>query len=223
MEKYDNLTVLGTSHISTDSVKVIENFIEKNKPFIIAVELDSRRLEGLLAESKFSFKGAFEMGLGAFFIGLIGSWIQKKLGNIVNVKPGSDMLKAVEMAKKYNLKLALIDQDARTTLKKLVKNFSWKEKGNLLYDLTLGMVFRKKPMKSFGLKKVPSGKLIQELLEIIRGRYPSIYNVLIEERNYVMSKNLYKLMSKYPDKKILAVVGAGHEEGIFEIIKGIKA
>ena len=85
------------------------------------------------------------------------------------------------------------------------------------------MVFRKKPMKSFDLKKVPSGKLIQELLEIIRGRYPSIYNVLIEERNYVMSKNLYKLMSKYPDKKILAVVGAGHEEGIFEIIKGIKA
>jgi len=105
MEKYDNLTVLGTSHISTDSVKVIENFIEKNKPFIIAVELDSRRLEGLLAESKFSFKGAFEMGLGAFFIGLIGSWIQKKLGNIVNVKPGSDMLKAVEMAKKYKTDL----------------------------------------------------------------------------------------------------------------------
>jgi pheromone shutdown-related protein TraB len=222
MEKLDNLTIIGTSHISEESVGLIEKFIEKNKPSIVAVELDKRRLDGLLTESKFNFRGIFEMGLGAFLVGLIGSWIQKKLGNIVNVKPGSDMLKAVEMAKRYNLKLALIDQDARVTLKKLVKNFSWKEKRHLAYDLTLGLIFKPKKIKGFDIKKVPPKNLINELLEIVKGRYPTIYNVLIEERNYIMSKNLYKLMTRYPDKQIFAVVGAGHEERIIEMVKGIK-
>ena len=219
MRNHKNLTILGTSHISKDSVNFIENFVEKNKPDVIAVELDNRRLGAMLSESKMSFKDIFNLGVGPFLLGLVGSWIQKKLGNIVKVKPGSDMLKAVEMSKKYKLKLALIDQDARITLKKLVKSFSWKERGRLTYDLTLGLIFRKKYVKGFDIRKVPDSKLIKELLEVVKKRYPSVYNVLIEDRNHVMSKNLYKLMTSYPDKKIFAVVGAGHEEGIIEEIK----
>ena len=98
MKTYQNLTILGTSHISKESVELIGSFVGKNKPEIIAVELDKRRLVGLLSESRMNFKDIFEWGVGPFLIGIIGSWIQKKLGNIVNVKPGSDMLKAVERA-----------------------------------------------------------------------------------------------------------------------------
>ena len=57
------------------------------------------------------------------------------------------------------------------------------------------------------------------MISLIRTNYPGVYKVLIEERNEVMAKNLYNLITKYPDKKIFAIVGAGHEEDILKIIR----
>ena len=47
MQRYKNLYVLGTSHISIDSINQVTSFIEENKPEIIAIELDRRRLQAL--------------------------------------------------------------------------------------------------------------------------------------------------------------------------------
>ena len=43
--------------------------------------------------------------------------------------------------------------------------------------------------------------------------------MLVEERNNVMAANLRKIMQRYPDKKIVAIIGAGHEEELLELIK----
>ena len=56
-------------------------------------------------------------------------------------------------------------------------------------------------------------------MEKVRKRYPNVYKVLIEERNHVMAKNLKKIIENNKDKKILAIVGAGHEEEILKLIK----
>ena len=69
------------------------------------------------------------------------------------------------------------------------------------------------------MTKVPSKKIINELVEKVRKRYPNVYKVLIEERNHVMAKNLKKIIENNKDKKILAIVGAGHEEEILKLIK----
>ena len=53
----------------------------------------------------------------------------------------------------------------------------------------------------------------------VKTRYPNFYKILIEERNDVMAHNLIRLMKKDPDKKILAIVGAGHEDELIRIIK----
>jgi len=64
--------------------------------------------------------------------------------------------------------------------------------------------------------------VVDKLIKEVKKRYPNLYRVLIEERNQIMASNLYELMSLNPDKKILAVVGAGHEKDIIKIIKEIK-
>jgi pheromone shutdown protein TraB len=56
-------------------------------------------------------------------------------------------------------------------------------------------------------------------MEQMRDRYPNLYYVLVEERNHVMAKNIYSIMSKNPEKKILAVIGAGHEKEMMKLIK----
>jgi pheromone shutdown protein TraB len=43
--------------------------------------------------------------------------------------------------------------------------------------------------------------------------------VLVEERNRIMGLKLHALMENHPDKRILAVIGAGHEEELLSLIK----
>ena len=83
-----------------------------------------------------------------------------------------------------------------------------------------GLISRKKdPLLNFNLSEVPEKKIIKMMILKIKTRYPNIYDVLIKERNYFMARKLKKIMSLNPNKKILAVVGAGHEEDIMKILK----
>ena len=146
---------------------------------------------------------------------MLGSYIEKKLGKIVNVAPGSDMKKAVETAYKIKAKIALIDQDIKITLKNLSRKIDRKEKIKFFMDLIKALVGKGKV--KFDLKKVPSSELVRKLTNKVKKEYPNVYKVLIEERNQVMGKYLYRLVQDYD--KVVAVVGAGHEEDIIKEIK----
>ena len=218
MEHYKNLTIVGTSHISPESVKLVERIILDEQPEIVALELDKLRFASLISGKKKKLKLADikSFGLKLFLINFIGAWLEKKLGELVGTPPGSEMLKAVQTAKKIKCDIALIDRDIRITLKRLLKNLTWREKLKFPWDIIKGLILRK-PIVKFDLRKVPSNKIIETLLKKVKKDYPSFYQVLIEERNVVMSQNLYKLMSL--NKPIVAVIGAGHEKEILRLIK----
>ena len=216
---YRNLTIIGTSHIAKQSLDDVENAIVEGKPDIIALELDRRRLYSLFKKpGKIRIYDIKRVGIKGFIFALIGAWAEKKLGKIVGVAPGSEMKKAVKLARKKDIKIALIDQDIEITLKRFSKSLTWREKWNFIVDVVKA-VFAKKKVIEFDLTKVPSKEIIKKLVGKVKERYPNIYNVLIVERNYVMAENLRKIMEAYPDKKILAIIGAGHEDDILELVK----
>jgi len=228
MIKYKQLTLIGTSHIAEQSIQEVRSAVEAEKPGIIAIELDKKRLAGLLDKShkRLKLKEIFRLGVKAYLFILIASYIQKKLGRIVGVDPGSEMLEAVKLANKTKSQLALIDQDITITLYKFSKAFTWKERWNFFVDILKGLFFKKNQIKELGIDtfditKVPSKKVIAKLLKNVKMRYPSLYKVLIHDRNIVMAKNLVALFKKFPNEKIIAVVGAGHEDEIIKIIKKI--
>lgn len=218
MRRYNNLTVIGTSHIAIESVKLVEKVILAEKPGIVALELDRLRFASLVSKKKkkLRLRDIKQLGLKGFLINLVGAWIERKLGELVGTPPGSDMLKAAQTAKGIGADIALIDQDVRITLKKLSKAVTWKEKLRFVWDIMKGFVVRK-PIVKFDLRKVPSEEVIEKLVGKVKRGYPSFYKILVEERNDVMSKSLYKLMSL--NKSIVAVVGAGHEKDIVRLIK----
>jgi len=69
------------------------------------------------------------------------------------------------------------------------------------------------------LRKVPKKKVIKQIMLMLKKSYPGTYDVLVEQRNHYMADRLKQLMQIYPDKKIVAIVGAGHEEGIMELVR----
>jgi len=103
-------------------------------------------------------------------------------------------------------------------LKRFSESLTWKEKWNFVADI-FKAVFGRKKVITFDLTKVPSKKTIKNLVTQLKDRYPNIYKVLIKERNDVMATNLKNIMDNNQDKKILAIIGAGHEEDILNLIK----
>jgi len=213
-----NLTLYGTSHISKDSVEGVRKIIEEDKPDIVCLELDRNRFMGLNDNSKkrISIKEISRLGFKGFIFAAVGSYVQRKLGNIVKTDPGSEMKEVVKLAKKNRFKIMLIDRDIRTTLKRFSKAWKIKDTFVLIKEFFMGF-FKKKELK-FKLSEVPSEEVIDELILEVKNKFPAIHQVLIEERNKYMSVNILRIMHQFPEAKVLAVVGAGHKKGMLEIL-----
>lgn len=218
--KYKNLTVLGTSHIAKQSLDQVRSTIKEEDPDIIALELDPKRLYALVSgkKRKPQLKDIKRIGLKGYVLNQIGAYIEHRLGRMVGVKPGSEMTLAFNLAKKGNIKVALIDQDIEITLKRLSRSLSFKEKLNFVLDILKAVFLRKKEV-DFDLTTVPTEELIKKMMSKVRKRYPNFYKVLVKDRNRHMARKLAGLMLYYPDQKILAIVGAGHVKEIVSLTR----
>lgn len=225
---YRKLTLIGTSHIARQSLNEIELAFQQHVPGIVAVELDRRRLHSLMSDdkSKVGLGDIARIGFKGYLFAVIGGWLQRKLGSVVGVMPGSEMKLAVQLAVKSGAKVALIDQDIEITLRKFSQRLTWKEKFRFVGDMFKSVFFKKKAMAELGLKgdkidlsKVPDKELVRKLIGQLEKRYPNVYDVLVRQRNKIMANNLAKLIHKFPEENILAVVGAGHEEEMLRMVK----
>jgi pheromone shutdown-related protein TraB len=218
MLQFKNITIIGSSHIAKSSVEEIERAFHSLKPEIVAVELDRSRLEALLSDAKpsYSIRLVREIGIKGYLFAIIGSFLQKKLGSVVGMRPGSDMLCAATVARDNKAKIALIDRDIRITLSRLSKNIRFKEKMNFVIDL-LKSPFSKKI--KINLNDVPEKKLIAQMMALLKKRYPGVFKVLVTERNQFMAERIVAIAANHPEEKMLVVIGAGHENELLELIK----
>jgi pheromone shutdown-related protein TraB len=220
--KVNNVIIISTSHVAKESVEKVRKTIESEKPGIVAVELDHKRLHALFSpQKKIPLTMIKRVGFKGFLFLVIGRWAQQRIGKLVGVVPGAEMREAVMAAKRINAKVALIDQDIEVTMRRFSKAMSGKEKLRMLKELLLAMLGRgeTKKLADFDLSKVPASRLIKDVMAYMKKNYPNLYRILVEERNIVMATNIAKLIKMEPDKKIVAIVGAGHGEGLIERLK----
>lgn len=219
MHIYKNLFVIGSSHISEQSIIQVKEGFKEISPDFVAIELDERRAASLFERKKPNkFLLLKMLGLPGFVFYIIGELIQKNLGKIVKIEPGSEMKTAILQAKENNKGVVFIDRDIQITLTRFSKYFKKRELIKMVFDIFFG----KKEKMNFDLRKVPSPEFIDMALKEVKTRYPSIYRILIEERDVYMSQRLYALSKTFPDKKILVVVGAGHIKGILENLEKLE-
>lgn len=211
------VSFIGTSHIAEQSVRNIKQSFLSLDPDIVAIELDKRRFQALFSEEKPSYSPRLitKIGFAGYLFAVIGGSLQKKFGRMVGMQPGADMKQAAILAGTNKKQLLLIDQDISITLKKLSKTLTRKEKWRFISDILFGWAKKQEKVK-INLNDVPQEELINKLLVQLKGRYPSFYKVLVEDRNKHMARNLAVYSHEHPDKHILAVIGAGHEQGLKE-------
>ncbi|MBS3166699.1 TraB/GumN family protein [Candidatus Woesearchaeota archaeon] len=217
----NRLIIIGTSHIALESFNEVKSKIEEISPDIIALELDGDRFHSLLNPVK-TRPSPFKIGLKFWIINSIGAFIEKKLGKRAGLEPGAEMKIAIKLAKEKNIKISLIDQPIQITFSRLLKNLTLKEKFNFVIEF-LKIPFipfvKKTRLLKLDLKKVPSSEIISLLMVEVKKKFPTIYEVLINERNIYMANRLKLLRQYHPDAKIIAIVGAGHKKGIELLLK----
>ncbi len=218
--KYQNLTVIGTSHIAEDSVRKVTETITAEKPSIVAVELDHARLHALLSEEKPKFSLAMLkiMGATGFVFFAIAGFLQKRLGKLIGAVPGQEMKTAVQVAQQNKIRIALIDQPLSITMNNLSRISAW-EKLRLVRDLVLGTAGIGAEKIRFDLAKTPSSRFVEMAMKKLKEKYPGLYKALVSDRNEYMAGMLARIMKAEPESKIVAVVGAGHEEEIVRLVK----
>ena len=202
------IIIVGTSHISEDSVNAARETILSEKPDCVALELDPERFSALLQKrrEKASLRNP------TYFI---LNTLQTYLGGKTGVLPGSEMVAAINAARAVGSKIALIDMDIAEIMGRLGEISRW-QKIKLFFKLLAGLLpFR--GQKDFDLSKVPEEKIIDEALSYMRKEMPMIYKILIIDRNKYMAGWVRQLSKKH--KKLVVVVGAGHKRGLAKLLK----
>jgi pheromone shutdown-related protein TraB len=219
------LVLIGTAHVSEKSVADVRTTIRNLKPDIVAVELCRGRydsLKGNIKETQLPVKEILREGkIYYYFIHWLLAYMQKKIGEEMGVRPGAEMLSAIEEAEAIGAKVALIDRDIQVTLQRFWGKMSFLEKIRMLGSLVGGLIGIGKGA-DIDLENITEQDVVTSLVGELRSFAPTAAEVLIDERDAYLAGNILRV-SAGGNKTIVAVVGAGHKPGILNYLKNPKS
>lgn len=208
------IVIVGTAHVSEKSVQEVVGKIEQLRPDIVAVELCLARYRAITGQEEEREIKISELLSGGKLYLLLVQWflayIQRKMGEEMGVKPGSEMLAAIEAAKKAGARVALVDRDISITIQRFWSAMSLLDKARLVWSL-LPAAFGRGGDEEIDIDSITQDDIVSQMISEFRKISPGAANVLVDERDAFLARNLY-LLSK--QGRVLAVVGAGHREGI---------
>lgn len=207
------ITLIGTAHVSQDSVDEVARTIDEIGPDRICVELDEGRyrsrtevqgwenlnIKTILKENK-GFLMLANMALSSY---------QKKLGTQMGVSPGDEIMRAANLATERNIPLSLCDREIQVTFKRAWRLSNMWNKLKLISSL-LTAVFSKEEISNEELERLKETNVLQSMLDDMAKELPTIKRVLIDERDQYLASKIYSS----PGNRLVAVVGAGHAPGL---------
>ena len=207
------ITLIGTAHVSKESIDEVTNAIKEIKPDCVGIELDEKRAESIQQSERYSQLNIIEVlkkHQGFLLLAnLILASFQRRMGMNVGVKPGEEMLAAMNTAKEMNIPTSLVDRPIQTTLKRAwAKNSLW-GKCKLLASL-LTSAFSKEEIDPSEIENLKNNSEMDSMMNELADYMPVIKKVLIDERDQYLATKIWESKGN----NIVAVLGAGHLPGV---------
>jgi pheromone shutdown-related protein TraB len=210
--------LVGTAHISRESADLVREVIERERPDCVCVELDAQRYQALSEPQRWERLDLKEVirkqQLAPLIANLLLASYQKKLGGALGVLPGTELLEATRVADEQGIPVALCDRDVRVTLRRVWASISWWKKSLLLSTL-LTSVFERPELDEDELRRIREQDVLSELMDELAEAMPGLHHSLIHERDLFLTQKILDSEGQ----KLVAVVGAGHVEGIRKAIE----
>ena len=216
--KRECLTIIGTAHVSEESVNEVKDAIYEQHPEVVAIELDRGRyvrlkqqMMGIEQDDTISVSKIIkENKVGLFLTTTLLSYFQSKIGADLDVAPGSEMVGAIEASEDLGIPIALIDRDINITLQRALNKMGFIEKSKFLVSLIASVFGFGEDEEDIDVEELKNPENLDELMEMFKDEAPSVHEVLVHERDAYLAGRINGL----PQDHVIAVVGAGHKPGI---------
>lgn len=209
--------IVGTAHVSQHSADLARDTILEIKPDSVAVELCESRIRSLRNPDRWKNTNIVDVirqgRTYALIAQLMLASFQKRLGQKLNVQPGSEMLAAVEAAEASQSTIVLADRDISITLKRTWAAIGWIRLFKLIYQIVKGL-FEKHEVSKEEIERLKSQDALSELMREFSEAMPRVRTALIDERDRYLAHQI----KNAPGSTIVAVVGAAHVPGISRCI-----
>lgn len=208
------VTLIGTAHVSHESAELVRRIIEDEQPDTVCVELCDSRMQTIRQKKAWQemdiVRVIREKKTFVLLINFLMAAFQRRMADQLKIKPGQEMLTAIELADAQQKPLALIDRDVRTTLSRVWGLMGFWSRMKLINQVFASLFEEEEPMTEEQLESMKQQGALELLLEEM-GRYlPDFKKYLIDERDlYMVAK-----IREAPGERMVAVVGAGHVPGM---------
>lgn len=214
------ITLIGTAHVSAESISEVENVISDIKPDCVAIELDEKRYESITNPDKYrelDIIKVLKRKEGFLLLAnIVMASFQKRMGKNAGVKPGEEMVAAINKAKELNIPTALVDRPIQITFRRAWKKTSAYGKTQLLSAL-LASGFSKDEISSEEIENLKQSSEMDSMMKELSELMPAVKQVLIDERDQYLASHIWKAEGN----NIVAVLGAGHLPGVESHLKKI--
>jgi len=209
------IKLIGTAHVSQQSVDEVRTAIQEYVPDVVAIELDPSRFAALKKQARDpTVDDVLEVkNFNSLLVQWLLAYLQRKIGLDVGVEPGAEMKIAIAEAEAHNIPIALVDRDIRITLLRFWSSLGFVEKIKMVWALIISIAEIDNG-EEIDIESLKEQNVIDMVMEEFRKFSPNGARALIDERDAYIAHQLVILKAQRPEAKILAVVGAGHRQGI---------
>jgi pheromone shutdown-related protein TraB len=209
------VTLIGTAHVSKESVKLVKSVISTEKPDTVCVELCQSRYQAFKQRTSWRetdiVKVIKEKKAFVLLSNLILASFQRRIAEKLDIRPGQEMLQAIESAKEIEADVHLADRDIRITLSRTWRVMGFWSKIKLIFQLILSFG-EIEEINQDDIEKLKQQDVLDTVISEVGKSHPEIRKTLIDERDQYLAQKI----GKASGNNIVAVVGAGHVPGIKE-------
>jgi len=205
--------LVGTAHVSRRSVEDVRDTIAAVGPDAVCVELCPARHTAMTQRDSWQHMNVFRIireKKAAFLLAqLVLSSFYRRIGDQLGVQPGAEMLEAVRQCEQAGAVLVLADRAIDVTLKRVWASLSLWNRIRMAVHLLAGL-FTVGAVDEQLVEDMKNRDQLESVLECFAEGFPTIKRRLIDERDAVLARNILNA----PGTRVVAVVGAGHVQGI---------
>ena len=206
--------LVGTAHVSQESVREVREVIETLRPDTVAIELCDARYQSMIDEHRWEKLDIFQVireGKTLMLLAnlAVGAW-QRRIGAQLGVKPGGEMVEAAKIAESVGAEVYLADRAIQTTLKRTWANVGIMKRVGLVGAIADSMVGGGEEPTAEDIEKLKEQQNLDAMMEEFSKTLPEIKEPMIDERDAFMISKLREA----PGDTIVAVLGAGHVPGM---------